>query len=425
MSGLTLWAGTRRRLILTTVALLVVALVSVYTRGSHATWRQALDWGTGSTVLVGPVAAGLAAWTYARMRQAAFAEYVSATPKDLAGWTGPAVLVWLQASGALLVATAIATAHTALVGIPSHPGDLPILLQALAALATYVGLGACLGALVGQVWVAPVAAVLGYLLMFLSIWGLLPGTFDTGGASGSLVGNVFNGRVIALQGVVALGMTAALVLGAVSVLAARHRVLSTLIGVAIVAGAGALVHLDGNGHERYAYPAGPVPLTCAGDAPEVCVARDAPRPLQAMAREFATQARVLEELGLDVPDRFQVGDFFVRNPKGVGLISFYDDDEARSDVRPEIVSQALATPGDCAAYSDSTPTGDAIGVHFLFQQWAGDRLGTRRVNRDDEFGTWMRSEETLQWARSIYPKLAACDFTGVKIPGPARQEYHF
>lgn len=423
MRTLILWAGTRRRLTLTTVMLVAVGMVAVYERGTHASWREALDWGTGSTVLIGPVAGGLAAWQYARMRQSSFSEFVSATPKDLRGWMGPAALVWLQASAALLVATAVATGHTALLGIPSHPGDLPILLQALAALTTYVALGACLGALVGQVWVAPVAAVLGYLLMFFSVWGLLPGTFDTGSATGSLVGNVFDGRVIALQGVAALGFAAAFLLGALSVLAARHRMLVALLGLGVAVGAWALVDLDQNGHERYGYEAGPIALACKGNAPEVCVARDAPRPLEAMAREFAQQAATLEELGFDLPQRFQVFDYFRPSTPGVGVISYVNDQEARSDVDLELVARALATPAHCDEYSANTPAGDALNVHFLLQRWVADRIGADRVNPDTPFGRWMNSHEGLEWARSVYPKLAACDFTDVQIPGPARREY--
>lgn len=423
MSALVLWAGSRRALALTTLALVATGLVAVYSRGlqAHATWRQALDWGTGSAALIGAVAAGLAAWQYARMRQAQFAELVSSTPRDLAGWCGPAVLVWLQASAALLLTIAATTVTTIAVGIPSHPGDLPILLQALAALATYVALGACLGAIVGQPWIAPVAVVLAYLLLILSISGFLPGTFDSGSVTGSLVGMEFNVAVIALQGVVALGLAAACAFGALRVLAARHRVVSAVLVLALVAGVGAYLRLSSSGHERYAYLDGPVPLTCAGTNPEVCVARDAPRPLESLAAEFAKQAPALEQLGFDVPRRFQVTEFFRQNPPGVGAIHFVDDLEASAEVDPLLVSEALATPGDCAAYSADVPDMRVLTIHFVLQEWVADRLGVRRQDSDSDLGRWMRSPAALEWARTVYPGLASCDFRGLDVPPAARE----
>lgn len=423
MSALTLWGGTNRRLLLTTLLLVAAGLVAIHGTGllPAASWKQALDRGTGSTVLVGPVAAGLTAWHYARMRQASFAGFASATPKDLAAWFGPAVLVWLQASAALLVVTSVAIGTTTILGIPAHPGDLPILFQALTVLATYVGLGACLGALVGQTWIAPVAVVLGYLLMFFSVWGLLPGTFDTGSASGSLVGNEFDFTVIALQGVVALGVATACLLGALSVLAARHWVLVTVLGLGVLGGAWALHRLDSTGHERYAYADGPIPLTCAGTEPEVCVQRDAPRPLEAMTREFAVQAMMLEELGFDVPARFQVPEFFRRNPRGIGAI-FLGDQEARKVVDPRLVSEALGTPGDCAEYYADIPSMRDLDVHSLLIRWIADRLGTDRQNPDGALGRWMHSDAGLQWALTVYPRLANCDFTGLTVPRVARDE---
>lgn len=423
MRALTLWGGTRVRLVTTTLVLLAAGLLASYSGGflPAATWRQALDRGTGSTVLIGPVAAGLTAWQYARMRQAGFAEYASATRRDLAGWVGPAVLVWLQACLALVLTTAVLTLTTVVVDIPSHPGDLPIVLQAVAALATYAALGACLGTLVGQSWIAPVAVVLGYLLMLFSVWDLLPGTFDTGSATGSLVGNVFNGRVIALQGVVALGLAAAFAVGALTVLAARHRAVTAVLLVAVCVGAVAYVRLSGTGYDRYAYPDEPLALTCAGSAPEVCVFRDAPRPLEDLATELARQAAALEKLGFDVPARFQVTEFFRRNPVGVGAIAFVDDQEARSEVDPATVSDALGTPADCPAYYANTPDMRVIAVRFLLQDWLADRLGVRRADPDSELGRWMRSPEGLAWARTVYPRLAACEFDGLTVPPVARE----
>lgn len=423
MRALSLWGGTPARLVATTLLLLAAGLLASYADGfqSAASWRQALDRGTGSTVLIGPVSAGLAAWHYARMRQVSFAEYASTARRDLAGWTGPAVLVWLQASFALLLTTAVLTLTTVVLDIPSHPGDLPIVVQAVVALAAYAALGACLGALVGQLWIAPIAVVLGYLLMLFSIWDLLPGTFDTGSAASSLVGNEFDFGVIALQGVAAVGLAAALAWGALSVLAARHRVLIGCLLALVLGGAGAYLRLSGSGHERYAYADPPLPLTCAGSSPEVCVHRDAPRPLEALSEEFARQTPRLERLGFDVPARFQVPDFFRRNPPGVGAIHFVDDQEARSDVDPLIVAEALATPGDCAAYYANTPDMRVLTIQHVFQDWVADRLGVERQDPDSELGRWMHSPAGMAWARAVYTGLATCDFHGLEVPAVARQ----
>lgn len=419
MIALTIWQGPRWKTLVLTSVLLAVGLITLLDRGLVwvGSWRQAIDWGTGTVILLGPLAAGLAAWQYARMREVHFADFASTAPRGLTAWLAPGGLVWIQGSLAVVGSTLVAGLTTAFFDVPSHWTDLAIVPGALAVLAADVAIGAALGVATGHPWIAPPAVVVVYVLGVASGWGLLPGIFDTGGATGSLVGEQFNGPVIFLQALAALGIAAGATWAVVSVLAIRSRWTMTALVLPVLAGAAAYVQLGDTGHERYRYTDDPIRYTCAGESPEVCLAADTPRPLKALEREFARQAAILEPLGFPLPERFLQSIPGMRYSGDVGIIPFYDDDVSRDDADPYSVSLALGTPRDCPEYASSDlADGDALTVHFVLMSWIADRTGTDDVNDGSVEGRWMASEAGLAWARSTYPKVAACDFRKAVLP---------
>jgi hypothetical protein len=418
MIALTIWQGPRWRVLALTFVLVGTGLVTLFSDGLFwaGSWRQAVDWGTGSVILGGPLAAGLAAWQYARMRQNPFAEFASATRRGLAAWLAPGLLVWMQASMVVVLCTVIAATTTISLGVPSHWTDLGIVPQAVAVLGADVALGASLGVVTGRLWVAPPAVVITYILGVASGWGLLPGIFDTGGVTGSLAGEEFNGQVILLQGVAALGIAAAAGWAVLSLLAVRSRRIAVVLVIPMLAGAIAYVQLGDIGHERYRYTTEPIRYECAGDSPEVCLVRETPRPLKALEREFARQAAILEPLGFKVPDRFLQSLPGITYQSDVGVILFYDNAEGKAEADPYSVSRSLGVPHDCPEYSADIPNENALNVSMVVMAWIADRTGTNRVDPYSRTGRWMASDEGLAWARRAYRKLSSCNFDGLSAP---------
>jgi hypothetical protein len=418
MIALTIWQGPRWKALALTFVLVGIGLVTLFSDGLFwaGSWRQAVDWGTGSVILGGPLAAGLAAWQYARMRQADFAEFASASRRGLAAWLAPGLLVWIQASMVVVLCTLVAAATTISLGVPSHWADLGIVPQALVVLAADVALGASLGVVTARPWVAPPAVVMTYILGVASGWGLLPGIFDTGGVTGSLAGEEFNPRVIFLQGLAALGIAAAAGWAVLSPLTVRSRWTAVSLVIPMLAGAAAYVQLGDTGHERYRYTTEPISYECAGDSPEVCLVRETPRPLKAMEREFARQAAILESLGFKIPDRFLQSVPGITYQSDVGVILFYDNDEGKAEADPYSVSRSLGIPHDCHEYSSDIPNENALNVSMVVMAWIADRTGTNRVDPDSRTGRWMASDEGLAWTRRAYRKLSSCNFDGISAP---------
>lgn len=419
MIAFTIWQGARWKALAFTSVLLAIGLVTLLDRGMGwvGSWRQAIDWGTGSVILLGPLAAGLAAWQYARMRQSDFAEFASTAPRGLVAWLAPGGLVWIQGSLAVLTCTLVAGLTTVALGVPPHWTDLVILPEAFVVLGADVAIGAALGVVSGRTWAAPPAVVITYVLVVASGWGLLPGIFDTGGVTGSLVGEEFNGPVIFLQGTAALGIAAGATWAMVSALAVRSRWTIAALVLPVISGAVAYVQLGDTGHERYRYTDDPIRYTCAGDSPEVCLAEDTPRPLKALEREFTRQASILEPLGFTFPDRFMQSIPGMRYSADVGIIAFYDNGESRTDADPYAVSVSLGTPAGCPEYASADlADGDALKVRFVLMDWIADRTGTDDVTDGSIEGRWMASDQGLAWALATYPKVAACDFRNPVLP---------
>jgi hypothetical protein len=391
------------------VSLLVTGAVALFNRGLEwaGSWRQAIDWGTGTTVLVGPVAAGLACWTYARMRDSGFHHVAWSSSRGFAAWVAPLLWHWWQASVVVLASVALAGCVVILHGVPAVPTSLGIAVEAVAVLAAQVSLGAALGVMTGRTWAAPLAAVGVCLLGVTSTWGLIPGIFDTGGVTGSLAGEVFNVRVLVLSGIAAAGIAAAALWAVTSVLARRPRLMTSLIAAAIVSGSWGYLVL-GSGDDRYQLASGPITMTCSGAAPRVCVAADTPRPRDDAARQLARLAPALTDLGLPLAARYVQALPGVVPPTGAGVLVLVGDEETTDRVSAASAARALASPAWCPELSSDAADEAALAARYTLARWILQRSGVDTWAAGSPAGRWAVSTASEGWVRVTYLALAAC-----------------
>jgi hypothetical protein len=397
------------------------ALVVLFAHGAEWTgsWNAALDLVTGTLVLVGPIAAGWAALTYAGLTARRVPDFASSLVHGRRGWLTPAVMIWLLGCLVLLAAVALAAAGVALAGVPVKPSDLWILGEAFAVLAAQVLMGALIGTVVGGPWAAPIAACGVFALGPLSVTGYLPGVFDTGAATTSLVGQTWSSSVLGWQSLFALGI--AVLGGAVlSTLAVPRPTMAT--GLIAVAGVTAAVvgwsALDSGGHARYAYESSEPVWVCRGGSPRVCLDAETPRPLAAVSAEMSRQAVALIDAGVKLPRTFDQEVPGSTPRAGSGVLFSFDNEDMKSTASPMSVAFSLATPAFCPHFSRLAPI-RALRAREVLADWIGAQAA---AGRGVSFGagekTWLASDRDAQeqWVRQTYSALADCRLDDVSVP---------
>jgi hypothetical protein len=404
------------------VAMLGAGMVTVFAHGTEwlGSWRMALDQGTGSLALIGPVAAGWAALTYAGLVQQEWPIFAAGTSRLRRAWLDPFLVVWLAGVGALLLTTALVLVLSTLAGSRSALPDVWIVLEAAAVLAAQVGIGAAIGVAIPGLWSAPVAAVGVFALGPLSALGYLPGLFDTGSVSGSLVGQTWSFAVLGWQSLLAIGVAgiAACFLWwrAAPSLSPSWLALWLAFAASVVAGWSGLETV---GHERYAYSTTPTEWVCEGTAPQVCMDSYTTGPLEAVAAELHRQAAALLTVGAAVPDTF---DQFVpgsASDPGHGSITFYDAGETSSVANDRVISLSLATPRQCEGFSSERPPMKALRARVALADWIGSQVADSPVaawNQAEEDWLDRPVDEQSDWVVSTYSQLAECDLDAIDVP---------
>lgn len=416
MSRWRTWLGGDRVLALQVLALLGAAAAYALGRTEWiGSWKQALDWGAGSTALVGPVAAGCACLAYARLRSSAMHEVLLQSRWDALRWLQPFLAVWALGCAAVLLLTVATTTAASLAGVPAYPRYVWILVPAWLVLGCQTAIGAAIGWASGRPWAAPAAAVLVFLLFLWTVVGPMPALFSTGGA-GSLTGARFRPLPTLGRGVLAIGL-------AWAVLALAHRGLVAATRTRWVVGLVGLVLLglgwvwtpdDSDGHYGpVAHPA----VTCAGRAPEVCVYREIPRPLADLTAQAERLARPLIAIGARLPARFsQTAGTDGR--AGEGWVGLMAEEESRTRVSERSVFWTLLTPARCAPDFSESATPPPVDERHLISRWLAVQVGDLRpASRDADF-RWLTGDPAVQaaWVRRTYDQLATCDFAAIRMP---------
>ncbi len=397
--------------------ILVTAAVSSMAVGGMpwtGSWKMALDWTSGALMLVGPLAAGFAAWHYSRLRRSVLATAVRQAGRGPLSWFQPAAGI-LAAVGTGLAATGlVATTIADRNGSAPAPHQLSILLVSLPVLASQVLIGVWLGTRFPGSSAAPVAAVGVFSLGALSSAGLIPETFRAGGVTGTLVGEEYDAVTLLAQGSVALAVAAVAGAAVLRVVwPPRQRLAPALAGLA-VAGAVAAVVSGAAGAERYVFV--PVDLRCAGSGPEVCMAVETTRPLQALVGEIRAYTTPLRELGAPVPRRWVQSVPGRELPPGDGVLMFVSGGEAGAVVDRRALAISVATPADCAGFRGLTPPTEALDAQGLVADWILTERGGPASGLDPETVRWLGSAAASDWVLATYRSLAACDLEQIRLP---------
>jgi len=399
---------------------LLGAVVLVAGPAWAGSWKMALDQATGGVLLLGPGAAAIAAWTYARMTGAHWPRQLAGLDRGLRGWLSPVACVFAVALTALLLCVLAATTIASATGALASPRSLPMLAQPVAALGCEVVLGAVLGAHVRD-WIAvPLAAVTCFLLAVISVDGLLPGLFRTGGVSGPLAGERFVLPTLLLQAAVLFVLSLALLTILVRPVAVTSpvRLFLPLAAATLLAVIGT-VQLQSHGYARYEAQPGVPELTCRGSAPQVCTSRDTTRPLADLAAKLRTFSGPVTAAGATLPERF-VQDLPGRVSNQDGVIILVGSEPVSATVSSGSAVLALATPRGCPAFSAERPPESALQVRAVLADWIAvqNRVGGTAVDPASPEGRWLTAPEAeqQQWVAQTYEQLRACDLKDLRLP---------
>lgn len=419
MSGHLTWLGSRRTVVLELVALVAVGLVPVLSHGTDwlGSWKMALDAGTFSLTLIGPVAAGLACATYVRLVTSGVEPLVRTGPRPWWSWLRPALTIWSLAAAAMLATTLTVTTAARLAGAAPYYDTLWVVVPALCVLAAQVGVGVLLGGVGRRVWLAPVAAAATFGLGVLGAVGVMPEIFRTGGLGVSYAGETFDLSTLTLQAGAAVGIAAALLLLSNRSVMARSPTSIVVVALLVLQGAGCYVVLGQGVHDRYRTVTDPQ-LVCRGDLVQVCMARETTRPLDDLVERMERQAQALSDLGLELPPRY-VQPQVDRDRSETDGSLYLLDQELGATVSDELAAASLATPAHCAAYSADVPPPEAsFDTRRLLARWLLVRAGLLRPDDDDSDREWLESGLDAQrpWVTATYEQLRACDLDALRLP---------
>jgi hypothetical protein len=414
------WLGDRRTVALTLVGLVAVGLVPVLSHGTDwlGSWKLALDRGTFSLTLIGPVSAGVACTAYARLATSGVEPLVQTARHPWWPWLRPALATWCLGATAMLATTLGVTLAAQAAGSLPYPRTLWVLVPALCVLAAQVAVGALLGGLGRRGWLAPVAAAATFGLGVLGAVGVVPEIFRTGGLTGSYAGETFDVTTHVLQSGAALGITAALLTLSNRAAVWRSWATRAVIGVLVLGGGACYVALGQGTHET-TRPLAEPELVCQGRAPRVCLSRETTRPLDDLVRRMERQAVALTDLGLELPPRFVQAQPGTDPGRGDGGLQLFVEDELAAEVSDETAARSLATPADCAAYrGDVPPPESSFDARRLLARWLLVRAGLLDPGADDQDRDWLASgtDEQRSWVVATYDRLRACRLGELRLP---------
>ncbi|WGL50443.1 hypothetical protein P5P86_10735 [Nocardioides sp. BP30] len=390
----------------------VVGWISILssTRDWVGSWKMAYDWVAGSLLVVGPVAAGITAFSYARLKDSSAVTLVRSSSRA-AAWAFPALRIWLAygASTALLALemTLLALAR----GVPVAPVQL-INVPFLAALSLgQVLAGASLGLVLHEVWAGVLAVGAAFLASVLAGIGLLPPIFVPGSTTGTLVGQTYRPAAMALLAVSAAGLCVVLGAAVSRSFGSRRRWLASAVAVA---GLGAFAvgytpHLDLDGRLQDAT----VRYECRGHDPALCVASDTPLTADEGAAALRRLARPLVAVGVPLPDRWVQLLPGSREDRRDGVFTFTNNANATGRLRVDDVVHSLAMPAGCV-FGASEPEG-SIDARGLLATWIALRNHVD-VAVDRRTKAWVDSPDSLAWVRTTYAELRACALTRLSLP---------
>lgn len=387
-----------------TILLLASGLVFLLSRSEWTTELDwALNWALGTTILMGPAAAGLAAWSVTRDFPRSM-QRLSWTLQR--GRWYPVHLVlrtWVCSVVAWIGCVLIAAAGALTEGSSRVSLNALALLDGPAVLAACTALGACVATIFRSVAAAPVSAGTVYIVALTSSRTWTSRVLWDGGATQPLWSLAPNPSV--LLGSITVNVAVAVALVALTVLLATprtawpiHRVMTAVISTVVAALA--LVLPAGQTY----YTLATSQQECSTSAPVVCFADGGALTEQAVEALHAADSTLRDAGFSDLPTRYtEIPDppatLILQSPSG----------------------EAVLTPGEVAQTIATLPTGcevqprdrERVGLAIrTLRDWLGVLLG----DQDAQEVTPDERAALEEWAPSALHRLRACDPARVHEP---------
>lgn len=358
-------------------------------------WLWAFDAYEFSFVLIGPVAAGIAAWDGAAWASSKDAARVAGRPGAplLRSWLATTAWVW----SIFLVGLLATLAYVAVEGAPGWPGLRPwsTVVPPLAVLALCTAFGTATGWWLRRVLVAPLVAVVTFGGLVTAYTGL-PGPFlEVAGATSSLIGLAPRPGLQVAQSVWALGLALLFLVFAAGEERSRLlRTVAVVVLVAVIAGASLEVgRADGLRFRNSA-----VAARCDRAATPVCLVDGYEHLRRALHAQFDPAVAAIDGTGLARVKR--ITQDIHSMGAGVVIVStrFPDDEEVVAALMP------LLVPSDCEEPDPTTAYQRWLGVHdWLASVVSGVPLDERAPAELRQGG-----EVARHWVEDAVTRLRRC-----------------
>lgn len=380
-------------------------------------WAWTLDWAAGTTVLAGPLTAGLAAYQTARWRPITTQLLLPTARRRVAACFTPASAALASAILVYVVGTLVALA----ISTGYHPTDrfVPYLtLIGAGQLAACTAIGTLVGTRLRPYVAAPLAVVAGYALNVLASGHSTLAFWLVGGSTGPDSGKVLDVRYTSGAALLFVGVAgAATALGLIQ--STTTRLVAQVSGGVSVALMGlglVLTSAPGSTYDRV----DPQPhRVCRGSLVSVCLLAGNTSQLDSWSGLMNQAAARIRTVGLAYPPRYEQPTADTHSLTS-GLIFF---DPGTINIRPPshlYVAESLATPADCPAYSSDRPPISALNA----REWLAQLIVQRVWPQDQPAGdprvvAWQKQTpigDQDRWARATFAGLRACTLSSIAVP---------
>ena len=380
-------------------------------------WLWTLDWAAGTTILSGPLTAGLAAYESARWRSATGELILPTSRRRLAACFTPTLAVWASSAVVYVVSTAVVLAVTS----AYRPTDRLVPFVWLIGLCE-LGLCAAIGWLLGRrlkSYVAAPLAVAGcYIVSLVASRSTVLAFWRVGGATGPPSGQVVDARYTTGAALVFLGLSGVMAAAYLLRAAPTRRVAQVTAALSAIATTAGLVLSSGTGATYYRGDDHPH-RRCRGAPVSVCLLAGNSSQLASWSMLMNQAARPLHDVGVAFPLRYEqpTSD---EHSLAVGVIFF---DPGTINIRPPshlYVAESLATPARCPAYASDPPPIKGLNAREWLAQLIVHRVWPEDTAYSDPRVTaWAKSTPIAdqdRWARTTFDGLRACALSDIDVP---------
>ncbi|MFL6099633.1 MAG: hypothetical protein ACJ71T_06745 [Actinomycetales bacterium] len=381
-------------------------------------WMWTLDWAAGTTILLGPLTAAVAAYQSARWRALTIKLLLPTARRRLAACFTPTVAVLASATVVYVIGTVLVLAITS----AYHPTDRFQPAEWLIGL-TKLGLCAALGWVLGsrlQAYVtASVAVAACYALTVAASGSSALAFWRLGGSTGPSSGTVIDDRYTGGAALLFIGLSGALAASFLIQRAPTRRVAQVTASLSAALATAGLLLCSGPGTTYSRVDTHPHRL-CRGAPVSVCLLAGNTSQLGPWSQLMNQAAGGLQDLGLDGQTRYEQPAPGPVHAADVGIVFF---DPGTINITPPshlYVAESLATPATCPAFASERPPVQALNAREWLAQLIVQRVWPDDPSHQDpRVAVWARTTpiaDQNRWVRMTFAGLRRCALSAIDVP---------